>query len=644
MAQTWTLSAAEDGDDLAGTCTINHDADGAEYDALSVDLTATEGDNDRRGFVVSPGGPVNMDEGGSHAYTIKLGTEPTADVAIALNVEGDSDITVSPASLTFTSSNYSTAQTVTISAAQDNTDYADDTAYVNHSITTTDAIYVEQFIPTMYVTAADDDAALMLSVDSLQIAEGGTAEYTVKLTNAPTGGDVTVTLEEGTTTSDDTSITVQTPSSKTLTFTAGDWNTAQTVTLSAASDSDAVNGTRSISHTASGGGFDSAPMYSLTATESDSAAAVIIRNSKDTGNVSSIAVVETRSGTYKVKLGAQPAADVTVTLSASGDNSITVSPASLTFTSSDYGAKTVTVSAAMDGDLANGTATITHTASGAGSGYANVPIASLTVTEVDNTGQVVLRNADDNADITALAVPENGNITYKVKLSHQPVGNVTVGLALQPSGSGGDTSISRSPTALYFTTQNWSTAQTVTVYASNDSDTVAGTRDIIHTASGGGYNSIATSKTLTATEVEDDYAIVLSETTKTVTEGSTATYTVKLSVAPTANVTVAIAKASGGDASITASPTSLTFTGGNNGNWNQTQTVTLTAAEDDTDIVNGTATFTHTASGGGYGNTPVAVPDGYGGGQRYRGDSAAERRRQREHNHDRRAGERQHYL
>ena len=96
VAQTWTLSAAEDGDDLAGTCTINHDADGAEYDALSVDLIATEGDNDRRGFVVTPSGPVNMDEGGTHTYSIKLGTEPTADVVVALSVEGDSDITVAP--------------------------------------------------------------------------------------------------------------------------------------------------------------------------------------------------------------------------------------------------------------------------------------------------------------------------------------------------------------------------------------------------------------------------------------------------------------------------------------------------------------------------------------------------------------------
>ncbi len=600
VAQTITVSAAEDGDDIAGTRNIANSATGAEFAGVAVDVTATESDNDRRGFVVSPTGPVHMNEGGTHTYTIKLGTEPTADVAVALSVEGDSDITVSPASLTFTSGNYGTAQTVTITAADDNTDYADDTATIGHGITTTDAIYTEQFIPTMYVTAADNDAALMLSVKALQVAEGGTANYTVKLTNQPTG-DVTVTIAEATSTSDDSDITVSNPSNKRLTFTTSNWNTPQTVTLRAANDTDAINGTRAITHTASGGGFSGTPAETLTATESDRGSELNLQNALDTGNVSSLSVAEGSSSSYRLKLDAQPAANVTVALTVTGDSDITVNPASLTFTSQNYSTlQTVTVSAATDGDLANGTATISHAASGGG--Y-NGKSASLTATEIDGTGQIVLRNAADNADITAIDVPEQGSATYKVKLSHLPAGNVTVTLALQSTADGGDPNITASATTLSFNTQNWNTAQEVTLSAADDADTMAGTRNIVHTASGGGYNTATTAKTLTATEMENDYGVSLSEFTKTVTEGSTATYTVKLSVLPTGNVTVAIAKATGGDASITASPATLNFTAND---YNTAQTVTLTAAEDNTDIVNGTATFTHTASGANYGNTPVA--------------------------------------
>ena len=610
VAQTWTLSAAEDGDDLAGTCTINHDADGAEYDALSVDLTATEGDNDRRGFVVTPSGPANMDEGGTYAYTIHMGTEPTADVTVAVSVGdgSDSDITVSPATLTFTSSNYGTAQTVTISAAEDNTDYADDLGIITHVVTTTDTIYTEQYISSIAVTAKDNDAALVLSASNVQVTEGSTAQYTVALTNQPTG-DVTVTIAEGTGTNDDTSITVSSPSGKTLTFTTSNWNAPQTVTLSAANDTDAINGTRAITHTASGGGFSGTPSATLTATESDRGAAVILRDNNDTGNITTISVSENIGSSnydarYRVKLAAQPAANVTVAIAKAtgGDPNISISPASLTFTPQNWNqTQQVILTAAQDADLLNGTATITHTASGGG--Y-NGLSASLTATEKDNTGHIKLRDAGGNSLSSPIYVPEGGSVQYKVKLSHQPVsslnnGNVTLRVNLG-TGTNDDTSITASTTTLYFNRNNWDTLQTVTLRAAEDSDTMAGTRSINHSATGGGYGANAG---LTATEMENDYGISLSETTKTVTEGSTATYTVKLSVLPTGNVTVAIAAASGGDSDITVSPASLTFT---TQNYNTEQTVTLTAAEDNTDIVNGTATFTHTASGANYGNTPVA--------------------------------------
>ena len=73
-------------------------------------------------------------EAGSTAtFTVKLTSEPTASVTI--NLTGDTSEGTIPASLTFTSSNWSTAQTVTVAGADDKVDDGDITYSV--SLTTT---------------------------------------------------------------------------------------------------------------------------------------------------------------------------------------------------------------------------------------------------------------------------------------------------------------------------------------------------------------------------------------------------------------------------------------------------------------------------------------------------------------------------
>jgi endoglucanase len=83
-------------------------------------------------------------------------------------------------------------------------------------------------------------------------------------------------------------------------------------------------------------------------------------------------------------------------------------------------------------------------------------------------------------------------------------------------------------------------------------------------------------------------SIVATPTSLQVTQGSTGTFTLNLSAAPTANVTVSIAAS--GNTGLTASPASLTFTPSN---YSTPQTVTVTANSSGT----GTTTFTASASG-----------------------------------------------
>ncbi|KAA2252241.1 cellulose 1,4-beta-cellobiosidase [Solihabitans fulvus] len=68
-------------------------------------------------ILASPG-TVSVKQGGSTTVDVKLATQPSASVAVAVaRTSGSADLTAAPAQLTFDTSNWSTAQQVTISSA-----------------------------------------------------------------------------------------------------------------------------------------------------------------------------------------------------------------------------------------------------------------------------------------------------------------------------------------------------------------------------------------------------------------------------------------------------------------------------------------------------------------------------------------------
>ncbi|MFC5813943.1 glycoside hydrolase family 6 protein [Nonomuraea harbinensis] len=94
-------------------------------------------------------------------------------------------------------------------------------------------------------------------------------------------------------------------------------------------------------------------------------------------------------------------------------------------------------------------------------------------------------------------------------------------------------------------------------------------------------------------------SVITSASSVAVAEGGTATFTARLSSAPSSNVTVSTTRTSGDTDLTVSSGASLTFTPSN---WNTPQTVTLAAAQD-ADTVSGTAVFTV----GGTGVTSASV-------------------------------------
>ena len=190
-----------------------------------------------------------------------------------------------------------------------------------------------------------------------------------------------------------------------------------------------------------------------------------------------------------------------------------------------------------------------------------------------------------------LTLQEQGpDATYTVRLGQAPTGNVTVEI------SGQSATLTVASTPLTFTTGNWSTPQTVTLTADDDTNRSDGSFTLAHAASGGGYVNVTASLSVT---VEDDdgpvEAHIDSGGIVSLTEGESRTYRIWLASAPTEQVTVAVTAPS----KVSVNPTSLTFTAGN---WSTPQTVTLEASHDN-DTSDETQYVTHRATKGDYTTT-----------------------------------------
>ena len=202
------------------------------------------------GVTVSPTAlTVTEEDTAGDSYTVVLDSQPTANVTVTVAGHAGTDVTLTPSSatLTFTPTNWGTAQTVTVTAGDD-ADTANDAVSLTHSAASTDSEYQGITIADVAVTVTDNDAlpGVTVSTPALTVTEEDTAgdSYTVVLNSQPTATvTVTVAGHAG------TDVTL-TPSSATLTFTPTNWGTAQTVTVTAGDDADTANESVSLTHSA----------------------------------------------------------------------------------------------------------------------------------------------------------------------------------------------------------------------------------------------------------------------------------------------------------------------------------------------------------------------------------------------------------
>lgn len=179
------------------------------------------------GLTISPL-TVSPTEGGADAsYSVVLDAAPTAEVVVTPSA--GSEVTLGPTELTFTVDTWDTPQSVTVAAVDDSDTEGNHAETVTHSVTSTDPDYDGLAVADVTVSIVDNDApGVSLTATSLSVDEAGptSGSYDVVLTVAPSA-DVTVAISAG------TQVAV-TPTS--LTFTTADWDTPQTVSVTAVDD------------------------------------------------------------------------------------------------------------------------------------------------------------------------------------------------------------------------------------------------------------------------------------------------------------------------------------------------------------------------------------------------------------------------
>ena len=302
---------------------------------------------------------------------------------------------------------------------------------------------------------------ITISKARLSVPDGTTGTYTVRLSTAPSA-PVTVMLSG----MGDDDITFDTDISalgrqNTLSFTTSNWNTVKTVTVNSADDNDGSDGTVTITHTATSTDADYNNITStVTATQADDATRIIIYDI--TSNSAWLHLIGRSLDTQGSTQWSWKRTEPTNTTCKRSDRARTTIRLLGLTPATDY-----TYKSYSDNNCTTEVASVSFTTAG-----------------------IALSRP-------AIIAPEGRTASYSVKLATAPSTSVTVTATV--SGDS-DITIDTDPTmsgnqnTLTFTASNYSTAQTVTVAAAEETgatDKAYGTATVTHTADSGYHSATA---------------------------------------------------------------------------------------------------------------------------------------------------------
>eukprot|EP01065_Artemidia_motanka_P011606 TRINITY_DN1628_c0_g1_i2.p1 TRINITY_DN1628_c0_g1~~TRINITY_DN1628_c0_g1_i2.p1 ORF type:complete len:3387 (+),score=920.26 TRINITY_DN1628_c0_g1_i2:713-10162(+) len=541
-----------------------------KYDGVSVAaITATLLDDDVPGVDVVPAAVTTSEAGGVATFAVVLHTQPQADVQFTLSSADDTEGTVSPATLTFTSTTWAVPQTATVTPVDD---WVIDGS-VNYTVSlsaavSADTTYSGMVPASVRVTNTDDDAAgIILSPLSGVTAENGSeaVAFDVALTAEPSA-DVTV----GVRCTDETEGAV---SASEIVFQPASWNVSQRVTVRGVDDA-AVDGDVpyrllfSVKNPA--GDFAGVPAATadLVNTDNDTAGLAVSPTRVAVGEKDGWAAVS-------VRLLSEPVGEVRVAVRVTDDSEVADDVDVLAFSPENWD-KAVVINVTgvddpdTDGDVES--AILLSAAGSADAAYRNLPAVAINVTTIDDdvpglhvtAGTVVRTNEDGEPSV------------FVVRLQTRPEEDVIVSVSVNDSGVA-----AVSPAVLVFTRADWDSPHTVTVRGldnnaskTNDPFTI---RLQVDAGSDSAYTPLppalvpgtSADNDVPGLVVEVDEPVMVSE------NGSSGTFTVRLATQPAADVTVAVS--SGNALEGRAAPAEVVFT---KNNYAAPQTVTVTGVDD----------------------------------------------------------------
>ncbi len=564
------VKAAEDSDTDNETEILTLTASGGGYDGVTGQITVKVNDNDLAGASLVLAPAVSVEEGSSSDFTVSLSTPPTGTVTVTIPAFKNPDLSWSSEPLIFNASNHNSPQSVTVKAAEDS-DTDDETEIL--TLTASGGGY-DGVTGQVTVKVNDNDlagASLVLDPVEVSVEEGSSSDFTVSLSTPPTG-TVTVTIPA-----------FKNPdlswSSEPLIFNASNYNSPQSVTVTAAKDLNAENEEETLILTASGGGYNGVEgEVTVKVNDNDQASLVL--------DPVEISVEEGSSSDFTVSLSTPPTGTVTVTIPVFKNPDLTRFPETLTFTRSNYGdPQSVTVRAPRDDNTSNETEILTLTANGGG--YDGVK-GDIEVTVLD-AGAV---------SVTLLATPvevnEGDEVTLTAELSRAlQTTEVMIPLIYEGTGEAPATEGVDYIGPASITIPAGQRSGSVRIEIRDDE--IAEHAERFTVAIGrvlrqGLLRGTPSSEEVTILDY-DEAGIVLSPRSLTVVEGADAAdYTVSLSSEPRSPVTLALLTE--GSERITWTPPVLTFTADD---WDSPQGVTVMAPPDD-DAIEEDVVLTHRAS------------------------------------------------
>lgn len=340
--QTVTFTAIDDhiaNGDLNFSITINSSSDDSRFNDIKNTVQVKIKDNDEVGIIYDDSS-ITLNEGQSVVRTFKLKSQPLADVVLNISSDHDDKLTISSKQLIFTSSNWNINQSVIFTAIDDNIASGDLSFNIKIKPSSTDVLYnniPENVIP---ITIKDNDlAGIIYDSTSVTLDEGQSTTRTFKLKSQPTS-DVTLNISSN----NSSRLSI---SKSSLTFTASNWDTEQSVTFTSI-DNSIDDGDVTVSVTIKSTSSD------INYNNISSGFAITVKDNDTSGIITDTTpttITEGQHITRTFKLKSQPTSNVTLNISSNNSSRLSISNSSLVFTESNWNIEQSVVFTAIDNNV-----------------------------------------------------------------------------------------------------------------------------------------------------------------------------------------------------------------------------------------------------------------------------------------------------